>query len=167
MLCSLFLKLADTIKDFNFFLIGCRLRLRLIHRLFLHLLRDILRHYRHGLELGRCLGNRGQRRWRGRRLRVWGCEEQAWIVFDIPEWSFVFYSRFFSSICLRFVPLELSKINLVNLPAPLSLYLRGYPLLHSVARPPTLRITQFPQTVIKECIERRLNRAVITTILWL
>ena len=28
-----------------------------------------------------------------------------------------------------------------------------------------LRITQFPQSTIKECIERRLNRVVIITIL--
>jgi hypothetical protein len=30
---------------------------------------------------------------------------------------------------------------------------------------PTLRITQFPQSTVKEIIERRLNRAVIMTIL--
>src|SRR5262245_59731069 len=89
MLCSLFLKLADTIKDFNFFLISCRLRPRLIHRLFLHLLRDILRHYRHGFELGRCLGNRGRQRWLERRLRVWGLGGRAWIIFAVPAWSFV------------------------------------------------------------------------------
>ena len=29
-----------------------------------------------------------------------------------------------------------------------------------------LRITQFPQSTIKECIERRLNRVVIMTIPW-
>src|SRR5262249_1293690 len=89
------------------------LRLRLLHRLFLHLLRDILRHYRHGLELGRCLGNRGQRRWLGRRLRVLGLAGWAWIIFDVPAWSFVFYSRFFSSITLG---LTKTQINIRDLP---------------------------------------------------
>jgi hypothetical protein len=34
---------------------------------------------------------------------------RAWIMFDVPAWPFVFYSRFFSSISLQFAPLELSK----------------------------------------------------------
>jgi hypothetical protein len=30
------------------------------------------------------------------------------MIFDVPAWSFVFYSRFFSSISLRFAPREIS-----------------------------------------------------------
>src|SRR5262249_10853944 len=42
---------------------------------------------------------RGQRRWRGRRLRIWGFGGRAWVVSDIPRVAFHSYSRLSERLC--------------------------------------------------------------------
>jgi hypothetical protein len=70
---------------------------------------------------------------------------QAWIVFDIPEWSFVPYSRFLSSISLRLATLEIIEIISANLPA-LRMVISVVPLRSGRVKPrPPKTITRTPE----------------------